>query len=458
MNLFPTRIFLFFLLHSSMDLLYSQGSGFDSFISRISAAYKVDIALAPELLPTLDSICDLGPEITNIEDLLHQLLDDREISYQIVDGNKLMLRRESAFQEGSGLKLLIGTIVDGRDGSPLPFAAVSLTETNRGSYTDENGYFTLPVNDTTGSILVSYLGFKPVIVPIKSFNGKVQTVQMELTTIPLEQIVIVVPFQQMSFDEEEQSIDLKGYQFISAERLLSGNAEQLINNLTCYTHFSSEQGIRIRGSEAENSLILMDGLPVYDPYHFYNIFSAFNGHYFSSVKLYKNNMPVEYGGRIDGLVSLDSDHDTPGSKLILDTDLLLSSLTGDWAVSKKVRLTAGGRVSHTGMLNEALRDSSVANFSMPGKFRDENEWSSSQQPTFNFYDIDLGLRAGIGNQSDLMVSYFKNQDHLENVIGTDLETTLPGNETISVKQSFESEDKWSNEGIAIDFQSPFIRL
>ncbi len=165
-------------------------------------------------------------------------------------------------------------------------------------------------------------------------------------------------------------------------------------------------------------------------------------------------MPVEYGGRIDGLVSLDSEHDTPGSKLILDTDLLLSSLTGDWAVSKKVRLTAGGRISHTGMLNEALRDSSVQNFSL-GKFRDENEWSSSQQPTFNFYDINLGLRAGIGNQSDLMISYFKNQDHLENVIGTDLEITLPGNETISVKQSVESVDKWRNEGFAIDFQSPF---
>ena len=79
----------------------------------------------------------------------------------------------------------------------------------------------------------------------------------------------------------------------------------------------------------------------------------------------------------------------PGSKLILDTDLLLTSLTGELALSNKVRITGGGRVSHTAMLNNALSDSSVANFSVPGMFKDENEWSSLQQPTFNFYDINL---------------------------------------------------------------------
>ena len=153
--------------------------------------------------------------------------------------------------------------------------------------------------------MVSYLGFKSMTLPISAFNGDMYKVRMELSTIPLKQVVIVVPFQQMSSNETTQSIDLKGYQFFSSEELINGNAEQLINVITAYTHFSSDKGIRIRGSEEENSLVLMDGLPVYDPYHFYNIFSPFNGHYFSSVSIYKNNMPVEYGGRIDGLISLD---------------------------------------------------------------------------------------------------------------------------------------------------------
>ena len=138
--------------------MYGQEQGFDSFISRISRDYKVDIALAPEMIPTLDSIINTGQEIPNLEVLLHQLFKHSEISYQVIDGNKLMLRRESPYQEGSGLKLLKGMIVDGHDGAPLPFAAVTLMETNRGSYTDENGIFTLSVNDTTGiSWLVTWV-------------------------------------------------------------------------------------------------------------------------------------------------------------------------------------------------------------------------------------------------------------------------------------------------------------
>jgi hypothetical protein len=453
MSLSPIRTFLFFVFLISANVIFSQGSGFDSFISRISATYNVDLALAPELIPTLDSIRNFEPGINNIEALLHKLLDDKNISYQIIDGNKLMLRRESGIPEGMGLKLLKGTIVDG-DGAPLSYAAVSLMDTNHGSFSDEDGNFLLEVKDTTGSVIINYLGFKPVTIPIKSFTGEKPIVRMELNTIPLKQVVIVVPFQEIAINGTTQSIDLRGYQFISEKQLLNGNAENLINNLTGYTHYSSEAGIRLRGSEAENSLIVMDGLPVYDPYHFYNIFSAFNGHYFSSVELYKNNMPIEYGGRIDGLIDINSDHDSPGSNLIFDTDLLLTSLTGDWEISPRVQLTAGGRVSHTGILNEALKDS-VSNFSIPGQYRGPDEWSTSQQPTFNFYDINAGLHFDIGNRSDVMVSYFKNEDHLDNVIQTDFETTFPGpgNEFISVQQSIFSKDKWSNEGASIDIRS-----
>ncbi|MFZ1676676.1 MAG: TonB-dependent receptor [Saprospiraceae bacterium] len=457
MNLFRTRIILLILFMYVAVLSYSQVSGFDSFISRISKQYHIDLALAPELIPALDSIRNAGLKNGNIEDLLHQLLAGTNISYQIVDGNKLMLRRETAPQQGSGSIELKGTIVN-HDGVPLPFAAVSLGESTHGAFTDENGNFTLRVNDASGTILVSYLGFKTMTMSVQSFIGdNQQKVRMELNAVPLKQVIIVVPFQQISFNRDAQSIDLRGYQFFSADQLLNGNSEQLINGLTEYTHFSSDQGIRLRGSDAENSLVLMDGLPVYDPYHFYNIFSAFNGHYFSSVKLYKNNMPVEYGGRVDGLISIDSDHDIAGSKLILDTDLLLSSLSADWDISPKVIFTAGGRVSHTSVLNKALSDSSVSNFSnKPGFSKDNNEYTSSQQPTFNFYDINLGLRAGIGYQSNLELSYFKSRDHLETRIATDFEFTEHGNEIISVNQEINNKDTWQNEGMSFDYQLPIL--
>ncbi|HZV70559.1 MAG TPA: carboxypeptidase-like regulatory domain-containing protein [Saprospiraceae bacterium] len=459
MNLFRARKMLILLFMYCAGLCYAQDAGFDSFISRISKQYHVDLALAPELLPALDSIRNSGLENTNIEDLLHQLLDGTNISYQIVDGNKLMLRRESTYVHTAGMFEVKGIIVDAEDGLPLPYAAVTVKGSNHGAFTDENGNFTLSVNDSLGNILVSYLGFNTMTIPVQSLLHTTQPVLLKAGAFPLKQVIIVVPYQQMTVNQDGQSIDLRGYQFFSADQLLNGNAEQLINSITGYTHFSSDQGIRLRGSDAENTLVVMDGLPVYDPYHFYNIFSAFNGHYFSSVKLYKNNMPVEYGGRIDGLINIDSDHDAPGSRLILDTDLLLSSFSADWGISDKVRLTAGARVSHTGVINEALGDSSVSNFSNgPGRFQDESEWTSTQQPTFNFYDMNAGMRAAIGHRSNLQLSYFKNKDNLSTFTSTDLETTEDhGHEVIIIKQKIKSRDMWQNGGGAFAFETPFLQ-
>ena len=278
--------------------------------------YKVDVAIAPELIPTLDSIRNVGSEISSIQELLYRLLNHSGITYQIVDGNKLMLRREDPLDENQMLAVLVGTITDAKTGEPLPYATVVAHKSNTECNTDENGRFILPLRDTSGNVTMSYLGFKPKTMSVhKTLQGSLN-VKLEISEVPLKEVIVIVPYRLMGQDYDEQSTDLDGYQFISETQLLTWNAERLLTNLTSYTHFSSDRGIRIRGTDAGNSLIIMDEIPVYDPYHFYNIFSPFNGQYFSSVDVYKNNLPIEYGGRIDGMIDAQSKRETPKSCLL----------------------------------------------------------------------------------------------------------------------------------------------
>lgn len=451
MRLFqPGIIFLLILCASSV---IAQDTSFGSFISSVSEKYHVDVALAPELIPALDSIQQSRHPVTGIEDFLQQILMDKNVTYQILDGNKILLRRENNLELNQGKILIEGTIIDSQSQLPLPYGAVTISGTPHGTYTDDNGHFTLYVEDSPASLIISYLGYKPVMVPASDFIGKQKIVQMVVDNISLEQVLIIVPFYQMSSDAQTQALSLKGYQFISEDDLLHWSSVRLINHLTGYTQFSSEQGIRIRGSEEENSLIIMDGLPVYDPYHFYNIFSPFNGHYFSSVSLYKNNIPVEYGGRVDGMIDLSSSFEGQRSKLIFDTDLLMSSISADLVITKNIRFTAGGRISHTKLLNASLHDTASTNFTLPGKLRDENEWSSSQQPAFNFYDINLGIRAGLGKKNEIAFSYFKSSDYLDNLIVNAVSTTLQNHETISIRQALDSRDEWKNQGLSAGLQT-----
>ena len=451
MPLFRTGITLF-LMASSL-FVCGQGAGFDSFISRISGQYKVDVAIAPELVPTLDSIKNVGAEITSIQELLYRLLNHSGITYQIIDGNKLMLRREDPADDHQMLAVLVGTVTDDQSGEPLPFATVIASNGNNACNTDERGQFILPVRDTTGNLIINYLGFNALTIPVaRALHGSIQA-KMTVTKFPLEEVIVVVPYRLIAQDYTTQSTDLKGYTFITEEELLSWNAERLITSLTTYTHYSSDRGIRIRGSEAGNSLIIMDDIPVYDPYHFYNIFSPFNGHYFSSVDVYKNNLPVEYGGRIDGMIHVQSKRERPASKLILDTDLLQSAITTEVVLTPAIYLTAGGRISHTAMLNDDLSDSTVTNFSLPGKFKDENEWSTYQQPTSDFYDLNLGLVVRPGESSTLNLHYFDSRDHLDNTTLSDFETSFMNHEPVTISQRFSSGDVWKNQGLSAGFQS-----
>lgn len=429
-----------------------QNAGFESFIDRLSNQYKVDVAIAPELIPMLDSIRNVGADITTIQELLSRLLNHSGITYQIMDGNKLMLRRENPMDDRRLLSVLTGTVFDQVTKQPIPYATVFARNANAGCITDEKGQFILPVTDTTGFVDINYLGYTTITMPIHScLKGNI-TANMEINEIPLEEILVVVPYRLFTQNYETQSTDLKGYQFITKDQLLSWNTERLITSMTAYTHFSSDEGIRIRGSDATNSLVLMDDIPVYDPYHFYNIFGPFNGHYFSSVEIYKNNFPIEYGGRIDGLIHAKSSRENPKSTLILDTDLLQTSLTSELKISPKAYLTAGGRISHTAILNSALQDSSVNNnnnFSQHGVgFQGDNEFSTPQQTTTEFYDINLGLSIQTGKNSRANIHFFNSQDQLNNSTSTSFEAPSHHHETISVQQSYTSVDEWKNLGVS----------
>jgi hypothetical protein len=451
MPLFRYGILL--LLLAGTHFAHGQSAGFDSFISRIEGQYKVDVAIAPELLPTLDSIRNVGTEITSIQELLYRLLNHSGITYQIVDGNKLMLRREKPATENRIQAVLVGTVTESQTGAPLPYATVFAATSNAACNTDDNGYFILPVEDTTGMVIISYLGFKQITMPLKDFRKGSTSVKMMVNDFPLEEVLVVVPYRLIAQDYNTQSTDLEGYRLISEQQLLSWNAERLITSLTSYTHYSSDRGIRIRGTDAGNSLMMMDDIPVYDPYHFYNIFSPFNGHYFSSVEVYKNNLPIEYGGRIDGMIHPQSDREIPKSKLILDTDLLQSGMTAELAIAPEIYLIAGGRISHTGILHEALSDSTTNNFSLPGRFKDENEWSTAQQPTSDFYDINLGLVMRPGKNSTASVRFFNSRDELQNTSLMDFETSVFNHEVVSVHQTYESNDVWKNLGLSASLQS-----
>jgi hypothetical protein len=65
-------------------------------------------------------------------------------------------------------------------------------------------------------------------------------------------------------------------------------------------------GIYVRGGGPDQNLVLLDGIPVYNPNHLLGFFSIFNGEAIKNVEVMKGGIPAEYGGRLSSVIAIDT--------------------------------------------------------------------------------------------------------------------------------------------------------
>lgn len=65
-------------------------------------------------------------------------------------------------------------------------------------------------------------------------------------------------------------------------------------------------GIYVRGGGPDQNLVLLDGIPVYNPNHLLGFFSIFNGEAIRNIEVIKGGMPAEYGGRLSSVINVDT--------------------------------------------------------------------------------------------------------------------------------------------------------
>jgi hypothetical protein len=63
-------------------------------------------------------------------------------------------------------------------------------------------------------------------------------------------------------------------------------------------------GIFVRGGSADQNLILMDDVPVYNASHLLGFFSTFNPDAVEDIIVYKTGMPAQYGGRLSSVLDI----------------------------------------------------------------------------------------------------------------------------------------------------------
>ncbi len=82
-------------------------------------------------------------------------------------------------------------------------------------------------------------------------------------------------------------------------------AIEVLPGVTTSSDFSA--AFNVRGGSADQNLILLDDVPIFNPFHLGGIFSVFNADMVDRVELQSGGFAAEYGGRVSSVLTVESD-------------------------------------------------------------------------------------------------------------------------------------------------------
>ena len=125
------------------------------------------------------------------------------------------------------------------------------------------------------------------------------------------------------------------------------------------------EGVNVRGGKVDQNLFLLDESVMYNPAHFLGLFSAINPFTTSDLKVYKGNIPAEYGGRISSVFDITTkDASTTAFKGEASIGVVTSNISLEIPIVKeKSGLLLGVRNTYSNWILKSLNDKSLNNSS-----------------------------------------------------------------------------------------------
>jgi hypothetical protein len=219
------------------------------------------------------------------------------------------------------LEAQLGTVqgrIRGEEGSAVYGATVRLlagTMTMRAADTDRLGSFRLPsVPAGTYQLLVQAFGHAEhtEILTLSAGQTLEYDIRLERQAIEVEGISVEAERSRERIRFEETGGVTVREISLSDLKQLPGVVEadpiraiEVLPGVVSTSDFSAS--FHVRGGSADQNLILLDGVPIFSPFHLGGFFSVFNADMLDRAELYSGGFPAEHGGRVSSVLQIESD-------------------------------------------------------------------------------------------------------------------------------------------------------
>ncbi len=272
---------------------------------------------------------------------------------------------------------LRGTVTDAETGEPLSNLAVMVQNKNINAVTDSQGRYEIRLPAGANILETQSLGTEDYRKRVVIYNDGELNISLRESYEQLGEVVLESNADKnvktaITGVEEINVEEIKNIPLVLGERDILKVATTLPGISTAG---EGSAGYNVRGGRADQNLILLDDAVIYNPSHFFGIFSGINPFTSGEVNIYKGSIPAEYGGRLSSVFEINT-KDANIQQFAGEASVgpVTSNLALEVPIIKeKSGLLVGARSTYSNWIlnsldDESLQDSKASFFDVVAKY------------------------------------------------------------------------------------------
>ena len=273
-----------------------------------------------------------------------------------------------------------GFVFDKESGEAILLAHVYLQNTALGTISGEDGFYIIHKVPVGKYKLISQsLSYGKAEMMVEISEGRVENINIHLekSDIQLEAAVISAKGTERKSRVQLSQMRLTPSQIYKIPTLgISSDLAQYVQILPGIISSGDQGGqLYIRGGSPVQNLVLMDGIPLYNPFHSMGMFSVFDTDLINNANISTGGYPAKYGGRVSSVMDIslkDGNKNHLGGKVSVGMMSANTSLEGPIRFSKKaepVTFLLSGKYSYLDK-TAAYLNPEIEKNSLPFSFSD----------------------------------------------------------------------------------------